>query len=200
MRSAGKQAGHSLIEMLAVVAIAGMLAAVTAPSMSGILQRARLRGAAREIAGLFREARSHAISRGGTLAYVFEHDAQSWKYTLYADGDGDGVRAGDIASGQDPPLGPPRRIKERWEGVDFGFLGIPRIHKLPPTSGWMTATDDPIQFGSTDIISFTPLGDASSGSLYLTDSRSEMAAITLYGPTVRIRIYRYDVPQEEWDI
>jgi hypothetical protein len=168
--------------------------------MSGVLRRARVRGAARELAAELREARSSAIARSGSLAYVFEHDAQGWRYALYADGDGDGVRASDIAGGQDPPLGPARRLASRWEGVDFGFLALPRVRKLPPSTGWMTAVDDPVQFGSSDIVSFSPLGDASSGSFYVTDFRTEMAAVSMYGPTVRVRIFRYDTGLEDWVI
>jgi hypothetical protein len=58
--------------------------------------------------------------------------------------------------------------------------------------------DDPVVFGSTDVVSFSPLGDASSGSLYVSDGHGSGAAIVLYGPTARVRVYRYDAAREEW--
>jgi hypothetical protein len=54
-----------------------------------------------------------------------------------------------------------------------------------------------VVFGSTDVVSFSPVGDASSGSLYVSDGRM-LAAIVLYGPTARARVYRYDAAREEW--
>ena len=147
---------------------------------------------------LLRSARSAAISQGRNLGLVFERSGAGWRYTLYADGDGDGIRTSDILSGTDVPLGSPVKLADRWSGVDFGFLPLPRVRRIPPGTGWLPSLADPVQFGSSDIVSFSPRGDASSGTLYLTDSRSQMTAIVLFGPTARVRVYRYDVSLEEW--
>jgi type II secretory pathway pseudopilin PulG len=190
--------GHTLAEMVVVLALAGLLAGTAVPSLSGLRERARMRGAVRELATLMRTLRSRSIAEGRSLALVFDRDGQGWRYRLYADGDGDGVRTSDIADGTDPPLGAHARIGSRWGGVEFGFLPLPRVRKIPPSTGWLASLDDPVQIGATDVLSFSPRGDATSGSLFLADARSQMAAIVLFGPTVRVRLYRYDATLEEW--
>jgi type II secretory pathway pseudopilin PulG len=190
--------GHTLAETAVALAVGGLVAALALPSLGGLRERAEVHGAARELASQLRRARSRAVAEGRSLALVFDHDARGWRVQLYADGDGDGVRADDRANGVDPPIGAPMRLKDRWDGVDLGFPALPRIHKLPPASGWLASLDDPVQFGSTDVISFSPQGDASSGSLFVSDGRSVAEAIVLFGPTARVRVFRYDAAGEDW--
>lgn len=197
-RFPASELGHTVLEMVVVLALCGALTVLATPSLSGLLARSRMQGAARELIGELRAARSMAFSEGRCIGFRFEKDGGGWKYTLYSDGDGDGIRSGDITAGIDRPLRAARRMSESWEGLDFGFLDLPRVRKLPPGSGWMGVRDDPVQCGSADIISFSPEGDATSGTLYLTDARDLMMAVVLFGPTVRIRSYRYDTSQEDW--
>jgi Type II transport protein GspH len=194
---AGIARGHTLAETAVALAVGGLVAVLALPSLDGARTRARVHGGCREVASLLRLTRSRAIAESRSLALVFDHDAKGWRCQLFADGDGDGVRSDDRANGTDPALGPQLRIGDRWEGVDLGFPALARIRKLPPATGWLAALDDPVVFGSTDVVSFSPIGDASSGSLFVTDGRSG-AAIVLYGPTARVRVYRYDAAREEW--
>lgn len=55
--------GFSLIELLVVLAIAGMLLTIVPPMFSGGVSSAELKGAARNLAAGLRSARSQAISR-----------------------------------------------------------------------------------------------------------------------------------------
>lgn len=190
--------GHTVAEAVVVLALCGALSIMAAPSLQGVLARSRLQGAARELVTELRAARSRAMAEGRSVGFRFEQDGAGWSYSLHADGDGDGVRSSDIATGVDPLLREAQRLAPRWGGVDFGFLDLARIRKIPPATGWMRARDDPVQCGSSDILSFSPDGDASSGTLYLTDSRTLMAALVIYGPTVRVRSYRYDASLEDW--
>src|ERR1043166_2135025 len=57
------QKGFSLLETLVVASIAGTLAAVTIPNLSGALNAHRLQGGLRTTVGVIRVARSAAISR-----------------------------------------------------------------------------------------------------------------------------------------
>jgi len=196
-RGAGPAFGHTLVETAVALAVGGLVAAIALPSLGTARSRARVHGACRELAAQMRLTRSRAVAESRSLALVFTHDARGWRYQTYADGDGDGVRSDDRASGLDPAIGSTVRIGDRWEGVDLGFPVLSRIHKLPPATGWLTSTGDPVVFGSTDVVSFSPLGDASSGSLFVSDG-SIGAALVLYGPTARVRVYRYDVTREEW--
>ena len=196
-RGARSIVGHTLVETAVALAVGGLVAAIALPSLWGARSRARVHGACRELASQLRLTRSRAIAESRSLALVFVRDTRGWRCQLYADGDGDGVRSDDRTSGVDPAVGTPVRLGDRWEGVDLGFPALSRIRKLPPATGWMTSTADPVLFGSTDVVSFSALGDASSGSLFVSDETCG-AAIVLYGPTARVRVYRYDHAREEW--
>jgi len=189
--------GHTLAETAVALAVGGLLAMIALPSLGGARSRARVAGACREIASVMRLTRSRAVAESRNLALVFDRDARGWRYQVFADGDGDGVRGDDRASGTDPAVGTPVHIGDRWEGVDLGFPVLARIRKLPPATGWMVSTADPVLFGSTDVVSFSPMGDASSGSLFVSDGLRG-SAIVLYGPTARVRVYRYENAREEW--
>ena len=190
--------GHSLMEMMTALAVAALLAVAAFPMLATLRARALMSGASFEIATLLRSTRSRAIEEGRSVALVFRAGAGGWRVTLVADGDGDGVKAADLDAGTDYPLAQPRRIADRWSGVEFGFLPIARVRRLPPSRLWLESLDDPVQFGSSDIVSFSPGGEASSGSLYLADAGGQMAAVVLYGQTARVRVFRYDVAREEW--
>jgi hypothetical protein len=195
---AAADSGHSLVETAVALAVGGLMAVLALPSLEGLRERARVHGACQELAAQLRVTRSRAVAEGRSLALVFDRDARGWRMRLYADGDGDGVRSDDRANGTDPMIGGVMRLTDRWEGVDLGFPSLTRVHKLPPSTGWIAALDDPVVFGSTDVISFSSLGDASSGSLFVSDGRRCAEAIVLYGPTARVRNYRYDVAREGW--
>ncbi len=92
--------------------------------------------------------------------------------------------------GRDPLIGGPRDLPSRYEGVDFGLLDI-AIPAIPPRRGTVAPGDDPVRFGRSDTITFTPRGTASSGTLFISDGRSLVVAVVLYGHTGRVRTWRY---------
>src|SRR5881397_2765016 len=57
-----RERGHTLVEMVVVLALAGLLAGAAVPSLSGLRERARMRAAARGLATLMRTLRSRAIA------------------------------------------------------------------------------------------------------------------------------------------
>ena len=58
------QAGFTLVELMVVVVIVGLMVGVAATRMDFMVPKYRLRGAAREVAGLFKQARSRAAGSG----------------------------------------------------------------------------------------------------------------------------------------
>jgi prepilin-type N-terminal cleavage/methylation domain-containing protein len=63
--------GYTLVEMMIVVAIVGLLAAIAVPAFSGYLKRSRLQGSRNELMADIYYARSMAISRRNTFRIVF---------------------------------------------------------------------------------------------------------------------------------
>lgn len=69
-----KQAGFSLSELMIVVTVIGILAAIAVPSFSGYLRRTRVDGSRNQLIADCYFARSLAISRRETITITFNND------------------------------------------------------------------------------------------------------------------------------
>ena len=117
---------------------------------------------------------------------------------MVADGNGNGLRTAEIRDGTDPTLDGPFHLQDRVEHTQPGFPGAGPFTSPPPSSGPLRDLDDPVKFGRSDIISFSPIGRSSSGTVYLKDGAGGLWAVVLYGPTVRVRIWRWDPRARLW--
>lgn len=197
-RRGGKSRGSGLMEMVAVLAISALLAAAAVPWIGEMRARARLGAAAREVAGRFRWCRSESIARGRSVALYFESGPDGYTCWMHEDSDGDGISLADVLSGRDARIGGPWRLGDGEAGVDYSILPRPSVSKIPPQSGPLSNLVDPIKFGVTDLVTFTPRGTATGGTAYLSDGIHSMAAVVLYGPTGRVRVWRYLDGQDRW--
>ncbi len=68
----GRRRGFSLLELILVLAIAGLLAAVVIPSLPGALESARLRGTAGELRAVLTLARTLAVSEARSRTVIFD--------------------------------------------------------------------------------------------------------------------------------
>lgn len=178
--------GHTLIELLAAASVLLVILAAAVPAMTRAAAEARTRGAAFYVASRITMLRTRAVNRSSYIALRFEPQGTSWSFREFGDGDWDGVRSADIASGRDYPIGDPEQIGSRFPGVSFGFpAGCPLIDGQPVSSG-MT----PVRIGSARMISFSPAGTATSGSLYLSGRGSTGYAVVVLGATGRTRVLR----------
>lgn len=62
--------GVTLVELMVVIAVAGILAAVTAPSIQNAMRRERQRAVVSSIANTLRQARDQAMSRGEAIYVI----------------------------------------------------------------------------------------------------------------------------------
>ncbi|HEX6641228.1 MAG TPA: GspH/FimT family pseudopilin [Thermoanaerobaculia bacterium] len=180
--------GFTLGELLLVMAILATIILVFIPSAIAMHERAAIGAAAGEIRGVFALARGQAISRGRNVGVKFLRIGGEWQYAFYIDGNDNGIRNAEIVSGVDPLLRPYETV---LRGTDAGWIGLPAMAIPNPTdSGVIEPNASPIRFGTSTICAFSPLGSATSGSIFITGGPHTAAALVVNGPTARIRLVR----------
>jgi len=185
------------VEMLAALTIAALGTSAVVPAVSGMLRSARLNGLASDLSSEMAKARMEAVARGAYTGIRFEATPDGGRFTLYLDGGDRGIRSAEIAAGVDTPLTPPREVAARHHGVRIGIAPQGPVPRVPPASGLLQPTDDPIAFGGSDIYSCSPTGETSTGTLYMTDG-VDMRAIVAFGPTGRMRLASWDASARRW--
>lgn len=188
--------GFSLLELLVVVAIAGVLVTLVVPPLLELSARLRLHIAAVEVATTLRYARSQAIRVSANVGLKFHVRGEIVHYATYVDGDGDGVRTADIRRGVDPALGPLRRLTHTGGRIDFGIPETLRPREIGSRRR-LDRLQDPIRFNRSDIAAFSPLGLATPGTLYLTDGH-RLAAVRVFNRTGKVTVHHYDRERERW--
>jgi len=184
-RSWRRQRGSSLIDALTSLAVFATLTLITIPPMDSLRREAALERAVANVSGLIVRGRSLAVVRGRATALVFEHSAGGWRCFLASDGDGDGVHRDDIRRGRDSIDGEVLQLSSGPAGPGI-LSGIP----VPDPSGkgrLRGDPGDPIRAGRGDIITLSPAGTATPGSLFFSDGRRRMRVLRIYGATARVR-------------
>ncbi len=173
----------------------GVSAALALPSMQSGLEGIRTAAAARHLAALAQSTRVRAVTQSVHVGLRFESAGDGYRYAMYADGDGDGLRARDIRSGVDARLTDFERVGDRFPGVAIGIAA-----DMPGIAGGETlpAGSDPIRFGASDGLTFSPLGTATSGTLYLHHRSGRQLAVRVLGATGRTRILEFDRDTVSW--
>lgn len=196
-RGAGsaRAAGFSLVEACVVLLLLGIAAALALPSMRTGLDGMRGAAAARHLAALAQSTRVRAAMQSVHVGLRFEREGDGYRHALYADGDGDGLRARDVRNGVDPRLAPFERIADRFPGV---VLGIAETVPGVSNRGVLPAGADPIRLGASDTLTFSPLGTATSGTVYLHDRSGRQFAVRVLGATGRTRILEFDAATASW--
>jgi prepilin-type N-terminal cleavage/methylation domain-containing protein len=88
------RSGFTLLEMIIVVAIIGIIVAIAAVRMDYLIPKYRLRGGAREVGALFREARSRAAAMGrDTYVQVDVSKGEYWMLAPFRKLNEDGTPA-----------------------------------------------------------------------------------------------------------
>lgn len=77
-----RQAGFTLVELIAVIVIIGLIAMVTVTKLDFLVPKYRLRGAAREVGSLLGVGKAHAAAQGKDV--YFEVDLAQGHYWLLA--------------------------------------------------------------------------------------------------------------------
>ena len=194
MQMAQTQRGYSLLELLLVLTVFGILAGISVPQLVATLDDYRASGAARYVSARIQRTRMEAINRSTAVAVRFLQDADGYSFAVYADGNGDGVRTQDIRDAVDLQIGTVDHLSNNFAGVEFGLLaGLPAID-----AGGVPPGTDPIKLGISNILSYSPLGTSSSGSLYLRGRGYTQYVVRVFGDTGRVRILKFNPVTRQW--
>jgi type II secretory pathway pseudopilin PulG len=186
--------GYSLVDLLFGVGLAVTLSSIAIPQILPEVDEARAAGAARYVAARLQHARMEAVRRSATVGVQFVASNAGFSYGMYVDGNGNGVRTKEIASGVDRRIGSLERLGDQFGGVDFGAVpGLPPVDAGSPPPGI-----DPVRFGVSNLASFSAVGTATSGSLYIRGRRNVQFVVRLYGDTGKTRILKFDVRSRKW--
>ena len=187
----GSSAGASALELTLATAIVCQSAAMSAPVLAGAADAGRAREAAQYLATACRAARMEAVAKSAASSLVFDLTSARWRFRRCLDGNGNGMRRAEITSGRDT-CQVSLEVSEQFAGVRIGVVG-----GLPDPDGG-PGTTDPVRFGSSDIATFTPIGTATSGTVYVRSDAGAQYAIRVAGTTGRVRILRFDASSRSW--
>lgn len=177
--------GFSVVDLVFSCTALCVLCAVAIPQTLSTIDRSRGLAAARYLAARMALARTQAVSRSTTIALRFVESPNGISIGVIQDGNRNGVRARDIDLQIDRPVDAPVMLSELFPGVEIGLT--------PQTPG-----SDPVQLGGTNILSFTPRGTATSGSLYIRGRDGTQWVIRVLGATARARVLRFVPNTGEW--
>jgi hypothetical protein len=153
---------------------------------------------ARQLAVTLQALRWKSVAEGRVHGLYFTEEDGEWAWYRVRDENGNGLRTAEVLGGTDRILGGPHRLGDVASGVVLGFPPTGPFPKIPPQSGWIENLNDPIRIGNTNLLSFSPLGTASSGTLYVTDGSRQLYAVVLYGRTAKIRVWRFSAASGQW--
>lgn len=190
-----RDAGFTLVEAGVVLLLLGVSAALALPSMRSGLDGMRGAAAARHLAALVQSVRVRAVTQSVHVGLRFEREGDAFRYAVFADGNGNGLRARDVRRGVDMRLTDFERIGDRFSGVAIGIAAsVPGI----ANGETLTAGSDPIRFGASDGVTFSSLGTSTSGTLYLHHRSGRQFAVRVLGATGRTRILEYREDTASW--
>lgn len=187
-------AGVSIVELLFAIGLTATLTGMAVPQVLATIDAARACGAARHVAARMHLARSIAIAQRQNVGIRFEPAGANYQFTVYADGNGNGIRTADINGKIDRPIGEPERLADQFKDVEFGV--VPDLPAVDPSSS--APGGDPIKLGSSHILSFSPVGSCSSGSVYILGRQRHQFVVRAFGDTGRIRVLRFEPRTGKW--
>jgi prepilin-type N-terminal cleavage/methylation domain-containing protein len=215
--------GFTTIEVMIVVAIIGIFAALAVPSWRAYQANLQLRAATRTVANAFAYARSHALATGNRHVVVFavaandvcgsaivNSQGNAVPVLVYEDNDG-GAANSCFDAGEErltenavpnvswgvtpaPPAGPPAAPEDSGAG-DYA-TGASFAQPDGSDAAWVSFGPDgiPVAFNAACNLGTTGTG---AGAVYLTNGRRSYAVVL--NPLGTSNVQRFDEAQGAWE-
>jgi hypothetical protein len=177
-----QQAGHSALELMVGMVVTALIALAGTSAVSASSKRLALMAAISDLRADLAHVRGLAIAHDRNIAVRFRDDGDGWAWSVYEDGDGDGVRNDDIATGVD------RLLRAPHHPLGPIVIGIPAVPIPDPSTGRPLGSRSPVRFNASSLCSFSRNGEATNGSVVLTDGNGA-AVVEVQGSTARISVF-----------
>jgi hypothetical protein len=187
--------GAALLDALVAAALAVTMTAIAVPVIGGSLDRERTIIGAQYLAGQLQRAKLESLKQARSMAVRIEMVGERARLQLFADGNGNGVSQRDIDRGVDLPMAPAEYLDERSRDVSLRINQ--RIVNING-AGELDPGDDPLRIGNTALVAFSPLGGATSGTMFVAAQRGPQMAIRVFGGTGRVRVLLFDAQARQW--
>jgi type IV fimbrial biogenesis protein FimT len=115
-KNAGNESGFTLMELILVMVVMGIVAAIAIPTFMGLLPAMRLNGAARQVMGDLMNARMEAVKQNHEFKVFFLNNHE---YKILDDNDSDGVDDGGLETSKTVD------IQNNYEDVTLSDTGDP---------------------------------------------------------------------------
>jgi type II secretory pathway pseudopilin PulG len=188
--------GASVPELVVVLAILGMVFTLGLPPLTDVLAEEGLATAAREVSTILIGARDRAVFQGVDVGVKWVLSGGDLVLSVYQDGNGNGVTTADIKKGVDRLVAGPFGLRNRHPGITFSF--VPGFNGTDPGGEAIGNLADPIRFGASNICSFSPVGESSPGSVYLSNKKHRQAAVRVTPANAKIQIFTWHGKTLKW--
>ena len=188
--------GSSLLELAAVLAVLGLLAGIGIAPVTDLLAEEGLISATHEVSAILTAACARAVFQGADVGVKWISQRGDLTLSVYQDGNGNGVTTADIKKGVDRLVAGPYWLRGKYPGISFSF--VPGFNDVDPGGAAIGNLADPIRFGASDICSFSPLGKASPGSVYLSNKKRRQAAVRVTPMNAKIQIFTWHGRTQKW--
>ena len=186
--------GAALIDVVAACSVITIVLAMSVPSLQATRDRGEARLAARYLAQRLQMVRVQAVRRNRMVAMRFDPE-EVGRFEVFVDGDGDGVLQRDIDGRVDVGLETAARLGDYFAGA---ALRVAATVPSPDGGGVIAADSDPVRIGGTNLLSFSPLGTATSGTVYLAGRSGPQFCVRILGTTGRVRVMWFDPAGGVW--
>jgi Tfp pilus assembly protein FimT len=161
--------GFSMLEVMVILGIISIMAAIAVPSFSRWLPGNRLKSAARDLYSNLQLTKIGAVRTGSTWAIVFDPGSPPGRYYICSDPGANGIWEGPAG---DDTVDKIVDLANYKSGLDYGHGNA--------TTPIETTFDDEITFGG-NVVVFSARGTCNSGYVYFDNSKNN----TSYGVGTR---------------